>query len=534
MPPRFRHESGSVADTEEMRARASFREGFGFAAISAAAGGVIGVASSILIARLYGIEVIGQYALATAPMGIVWFFSTVRERPGMIRALNPLQPRSPEITGIFAAVLAFSVALTAVVSIVGAGITYLIFNGPIDQPELVAPAVVCLGGYVLVINTGWNLDGGFSAFRAGRQLFWIRLHQSVAFMAFAAAASLIADTVWCLIFAVIASALTSLVHRIISIRRWMRLVVPASELRAGFRTLPEILWFGLKTTPGAFADGASAEAGTWILGVFSSVTSVGAWNIAWTVGKRTLDLNIRLAEMLFPTLVQRWASEDRRGFQRALTDSTRYVVTVMLLPAAAAGGAAKGVMGLFGPGFTQASGALVLLLLVPVLATAMVFQTQALLAVDRPTLTSVLSVARLVVTVSASVALTITIGVTGTAAAVVLGLAVQLAAQYRYVVSHFEISIFHYWPHRQMIALIPAYLAGFAAARLLDTEIAQPVGLLAGLSAGSVTYVACVLLVGGVLPRDRELGESIARRILHGRALKLLSFGGRGRLRGVG
>ena len=58
-------------------------------------------------------------------MGIVWFFSTVRERPGMIRALNPLQPRSPEITGIFAAVLAFSVALTAVVSILGAGITYL-------------------------------------------------------------------------------------------------------------------------------------------------------------------------------------------------------------------------------------------------------------------------------------------------------------------------------------------------------------------------------------------------------------------------
>ena len=142
-------------------------------------------------------------------------------------------------------------------------------------------------------------------------------------------------------------------------------------------------------------------------------------------------------------------------------------------------------MGLFGPGFSQASGALVLLLLVPGLATTMIFQTQALLAVDRPTLTSVLSVARLVVTLSASVALTITIGITGTAAAVVLGLAVQLVAQFRFVTSHFEASIFHYWPHRQIIALIPAYLAGFVVARILDAAIAQPAGLLAGLTAGS-------------------------------------------------
>src|SRR6476661_2052907 len=260
-------------------------------------------------------------------MGIVWFFSTVRERPGLIRALNPLQPRAPEITGIFAAVLAFSIALTALMSIVGAGTTYLLFNGPIDQPGLFLPAVVCLGGYLIVINTGWNLDGALSAFRAGRQLFWVRLHQAVAFMLLAVAAHAIAETVWCLIFALLGAALTSLIHRIVAVRLWMRIIVPTRVLKAGFRTLPDILRFGLRVTPGSLADGASAEAGTWILGSFSSVASVGAWNIAWTMGKRTLDLNMRLAEMLFPTLVQRWAADDRLGFQRALTDSTRYVVT---------------------------------------------------------------------------------------------------------------------------------------------------------------------------------------------------------------
>jgi O-antigen/teichoic acid export membrane protein len=210
------------------------------------------------------------------------------------------------------------------------------------------------------------------------------------------------------------------------------------------------------------------------------------------------------------------------------------VVTTMLLPAAVVGGAADGVMGLFGPGFSQASGALILLLLVPALATTMIFQSQALLAVDRPTLASVLSVVRFMVTLSASVALTITIGITGTAIAVVLGFAVQLAAQFRFVTGHFETSIFQYWPRRQIIALTPGYLAGFVVARILDGAIAQPVGLLAGLTAGSLAYVACVILIGGLLPRDRELGKSIARRMLPVRALKVLSHGAEGRLGGVG
>ena len=176
-----RHGVCNVVDVNAIQ-RASFREGFGFAAMSAAAGGVVGIVSSILIARLYGIEVIGQYALATAPMGIVWFFSTVRERPGLIRALNPLQPRSPRSPGSSPPSLHSRLCSPRWCQLSAPASPTLLFNGPIDQPELFAPAVVCLGGYLIVVNTGWNIDGALSAFRAGRQLFWIRLHQAVAFM----------------------------------------------------------------------------------------------------------------------------------------------------------------------------------------------------------------------------------------------------------------------------------------------------------------------------------------------------------------
>ena len=130
-------------------------------------------------------------------------------------------------------------------------------------------------------------------------------------------------------------------------------------------------------------------------------------------------------------------------------------------------------------------------------------------------------------TLSASVALTITVGITGTAAAVVLGFAVQLVAQFRFVAGHLEASIFHYWPHRQMLALIPAYarrLRRRPLARQRDRPAGRPAGR--ALAAGSLAYASCVLLVGGILPRDRELGESIAKRIWPGSLPKLFSLAG--------
>ena len=59
----------------------------------------------------------------------------------------------------------------------------------------------------------------------------------------------------------------------------------------------------------------------------------------------------------------------------------RYVAALLLLPAAAVGGAASGVLTLlFGPGYARAAGALTMLLLVPVVMGISTFGAQALLA----------------------------------------------------------------------------------------------------------------------------------------------------------
>jgi O-antigen/teichoic acid export membrane protein len=457
--------------------------------------------------------VVGEFALACAPMGAVWYLSTAREQPALVKALAPLRPRDPLVTGLFTAVFSFSTALTAVVVGITALVTWLLFHGPIHHPDLFLPAAAILVGYLLFTNPGWNIETVLTAFRAGRELFWIRLHQAIVFLLLAVLGNFLLPSVWGLVVALVASFATSLVHRIVVARHWIAAPVPSAVIREGFSELPAMLRFGLKITPGTLADGVSNEAGTWILGVISPVAVVGAYSRAWSMSQRFLEVNFRITEMLFPTLVERHDAEDRTGFDRALVDSIRYVVLVLLLPAAAGGGAARGVMSLYGAGFEQGSTALAILLVLPAVLTAASMQTHALLAVNRPLTTTAVSLVRAAVTVGAGVALTLWLGITGMALAIALGAVVQLLLQYRSTRSYISTPLLRLWPARQIIGLVCAYAAGFAASYGLDNLVPEPGGLILGLVGGTVAYGAALLLVGGLSPRDRERAGKMLREL---------------------
>ena len=493
--------------------RPSFTNAFGFGALSFLVSGVLALGSSILTARIYGITVIGEFALAYAPTGAVWFLSSVREQPALIRLLAPLPIRSPRVTGLFVPVFIFSTGLTVIACGIAALATYFLFNGPIGHPELFLPAVVSLAGYLVFTNPCWNIDGVLCAFRAGRDLFWIRSHQMAAYLGSAVLLSFFLPTVWGLILATVGSWVTSLFHRLVVAPRWMRWSVPIAEVRSGFHVLPEILRFGLKVTPGSLATGVSDQVGTWVLGAVGSLAAVGAWNRAWALSQRFVDLNYRLAEMVFPTLVERHVGEDRLGFDRALMDSLRYVAGGMLLPAAAGGGAAVGVMNLFGPGFSRASTALAIVLVVPAIATVSTIQSDALLAVGRPLATTAMAAARLAATVPLTIGLTLAMGVTGAALGITLGVSVQLAVQLGVLRAHLSQPMRLLWPTRQLVGLVLAYASGFGLAHVLDSTIPGVVGLVASLAGGALAYMLCLLVVGGLLPRDRARASSVIRRV---------------------
>ena len=141
----------------------SYRAGFAFGILSFLAVLTFGLISTIATARIYGVRIIGQFALASAPVAALWVLSTVKEQAALIREVTSLPPRHPRITQLFAAVFTFSAALTAAMAALAALICAALLRGPLHAPGLVAPMIAGLAGYALVTNAGWNVDSILSS-----------------------------------------------------------------------------------------------------------------------------------------------------------------------------------------------------------------------------------------------------------------------------------------------------------------------------------------------------------------------------------
>jgi O-antigen/teichoic acid export membrane protein len=497
--------------------RSSYRRGLGFAGLSTALLGVVGLVSSVAIARAYGVEALGEFTLVIAPGLALTFLSTAKEQTALIRELATLSARDPRVSGLFYATFAFSLALTTAVAALTFGIAWLAFHGPVDHPALLPLIAADLAVQVLLVNTCFNLDSVLIAFRAGGELLWARVAQAIAFPAVAVGLSFASDSVWWLVAAGAASWALALAARMVSMRRFMRVRVSRAELRYGFRKLPELIRFGLKLAPGGIASGASSQFGVWVLGAVGSVSQVGAYGRAWMLSSRMLIANTRIGEMLLPTLVERRERRDAIGFDRALGDSMRYAVAALLVPAAVAGGAATGVMEVFGPGFSQGADALALLLLLPALAALQGIQGQTLLtAVGRPGTSTWISIARALITLVLTIPLTIWLGAAGAALGLVAGAVLVLPATIREARRHVSAPISRWCGPRDLLAVTAAYSGGFVAARAVDAALAGIPGTAVALLAGVAGYGLAFVIAGGVRERDRErlrdLLSGLARR----------------------
>jgi O-antigen/teichoic acid export membrane protein len=504
-------EQSSAANRPASGGHGSYRSGFVFGGLGFVVATALGVVSMIATSRVYGVRVVGQFALVWAPVGVLWILSTVKEQQALIKEITGLTPGHPRVTQLFAAVFTFSTGLTAVVATLDAAVCWFIFRGPLHAPGLVAPAFANIAGYAIITNTGWNVDSIFSAFVAGRQIFWVRLHEVVSFIAIAVIVGSVWPSVWGLVIATIGGSLTALVHRLISVRPYVRAHLSLAEYRAGLLVLPDLLRFGLKATPGQIAQGVSQQGGVWALGVVAPVAVVGAYSRAQMIPQRLQQASMRISEVLYPTLVGRHAKGDGHGFDRALIDSIRYEMIGMLLIAAVVGGAAHSVLEIFGPGFSRAAPALALLVVYPALASITVTQTQALWATNRPGRTSMIAIARAVVTIALLVVLTPSMGITGPAIALLAGYVVVIVLGALSLRSSLARPLRATWPLREHIALVVAYAAGFAAATLAEHAASWPAALPLSLGAGTLTYMVVFFAGGGVNDRDRKrVREAIA------------------------
>jgi O-antigen/teichoic acid export membrane protein len=499
-------DDGPVSD-----GRASVKEGFAFASASFVVNAVVGMLSALLTARVYGVEVIGQYALVTAPWLMLIQFSSVSEQVALTRRVALLPARHPMVAGLFVPVLGFSSILTIV-----AGIPVMLFSaaalhGPIDQPTLVVPALVVIAGYAVVDNTSWNIDALLSAFRAGRELFYARLSFVASFLAFCLLFAQIDKTVWSMTEATVAAFVFSLAVRLVLIRRFTRIVPDRESFRAGMAELPAMLRFSLRLVGGRIAFGINSQADTWILGSVTSVATVGAYNRAYGIAVRLSDAGYRVNEILFPSLVQHSEKGDSDSYERLLVNTLRLTALPIALVVGAAGGATFGFLELFGPGFEAGAGALTFLLLATGLTVIGAIFGQALIAVGRPHWSTSLAVLRLVVSVPLMWVLAHEWGATGVGGAVLAGaIAVLLAGTWmlrRVILSPAATRSLA----RTAGVAILVYGAAFGTSRLLDLALEGPVGAVAAMVAGGIVGLPVLALLPGGLDAS-ERAAMLRRR----------------------
>ncbi|MBJ7331721.1 MAG: lipopolysaccharide biosynthesis protein [Solirubrobacteraceae bacterium] len=493
---------------------ASYTHGVAFEVLSFVLILILGVGSGIAIARIYGLQVMGEYALAFAPTMMLGMLSTVREQTGFVRMVATLAPRDPQITGLWAATFLFSTALTCAMAVPVFALTWWIFTGPMDRPELVGNAALVMGMYVLFSNPAFNLDRVFTSFRAGQSLLWIRLFQASLIAAASIGAGLVWGTTLSLLLAETLAWIPALIWRAAIVHRWMPIRVPVSVVRDGLRELPRIVRFGLQLVPGDIAEAGLQQAGTWLVAFVAPIGAVGAYSRAYQLARRLYELRARVAEMLFPTLIERERAGDVAGGERVLMDSVRYVLLALTLVAAAGGGAAGGVMDLFGPGFDQAAPALALLLLIAPVATCSFVQFQALWAAGLAVKTTWISIARTVVGLTAMALLTWQMGITGAALGQLLGYAFGFAVTSVLTVRSLTQPFGALMSVRQVIAVPLGYGAGFVVARAVDEAFGfAAVGVPVALAAGSLAFAAVALAVGGLNDRDRDRVDRLRRKL---------------------
>ncbi|HTI35073.1 MAG TPA: lipopolysaccharide biosynthesis protein [Miltoncostaea sp.] len=496
-----------------MARRASYREALSFGLLTFVSLAVFGVATSIVLARIYGVEVIGQFALASAPLGLMIFISSAQEQAALSRKLATLEPKDPAITPLTYAVVGFSALLTLTVGVVVAGSTYVLFTGPVNQPELVAPAMALLVSYLLVQNTCWNADIVLLAFRAGRQLFWIRLEQAVVFFTTAMIGAFVFGDVWALVVAWVASWLFTLVTRLFALRLFMHFRCSYADLRAGMRELPGMIRFGLKATLGQVFGGINSQVGTITLGIVGNVLFVGAWSRAQQLVIRVQDASLRLQEVLYPTLVERRDGGDAQGHDRALVDSIRLLLIGLLALAAAAGGAAHGVMALFGDGFTIASDAFAILLLAQALSAIPACCSLCLWAANRPLVASAASGVGCLCNVIACVAFSMRIGVTGPAVGALVGQVVAGTLMTLAVKRELTVPLKQLMPWKALVPLGLAYGTAFAASRVLDLGLPPVIGPAAGVAIGLGVFGLVIVVTGGLNEREKARVAQLVAKV---------------------
>jgi O-antigen/teichoic acid export membrane protein len=400
------------------REQARYARGVKFSAYETATSFVLGLASSVITARVFGAAVIGAFALASAITGAFQGISNVREQGGLVRELTRHEAGSPESRALMWATLAFSTLLTSSLFVPFLVVGVVLLRGTFDRPELVAPFLVLAAAYLVVDNTSFNINAPLVAYRDGRAVWFTRTAVVATTIVAAVLCGLLgARGIWGLVACTVAASAVGLAVRLASVRRLVGLRSGRRELAWARRRLRAIISFGIRSMPLNYAETASRYADTALLGANVPLSSLGAYNRSYGLYERVRTIPLSLSRLYFPTQSSLFMAGDRAGMARLYRVTVRYLA-LMLLPAATwVAVSAPAIMAIFGPDFVVGATALAILVFAVVLDAYGRTAGGLLSAADRPGRVSMGAMVGSAVNVGLCILLIPVIGLTGAALA---------------------------------------------------------------------------------------------------------------------
>ena len=378
-----------MADHDDRSEQERFAHGLRYSAYDTVTSLVLGLASAIITARVFGAEVIGAFALAALLTGSLHLVSNLREQGGLVRELTRHRRDAPEPPALLWVTLALSVTITIVVLAPFAVASVWLLRDVFDRPELVLPFAVLAAGYLLLDNTSFNFDAPLVAYRDGRSLWFARMAMSVTMIAGAlACAAFGEERIGGLVACTLASSAAGLVVRTAAVQRLTGLRTGRRELAWARGQLRKIVSFGVRAAPVNFTEAAIGYADTAILGANASLTAIGAYNRAYGLYQRAASLPVSLSRLYFPTMSALHHRGDRAAMARVHRVSTRYLALLLAPAATWLAASAPAVLAIFGPGFDAAATALAILAGVVVLDCWSRPAGGVLWAADRPGIVS--------------------------------------------------------------------------------------------------------------------------------------------------
>ena len=258
--------------------------------------------SALVISRVYGAKIRGEFALAYAAVALLPVATSLSEQAALLRQLALEPPRGERGSGLTLATLTLSYVLTVVISPLVASASALYLARAAHLPNAIAPMLCLVGGYILMDKMSWNLDGVLSAYRAAGPLAIASVLGSAVLTTAAILLALGSRSLWSLTIASLIASAVALGYRLFAVRPYLRWRVPWKNYRLGLRELPGIVRFGLRVLPGSLSQSLISQAALWVLGATAPVAVVGAFSRAQSITVKIGDLNYRLAAVIYRTM----------------------------------------------------------------------------------------------------------------------------------------------------------------------------------------------------------------------------------------